>query len=259
MMVNERKVLLEEMTWEEIKEAIEHGIDTVLVIAGSIEQHGPHLPIVTDTVLGYEWGKAIALKMGNAVVAPVIRPGLSSHHLGFPGTVTLSNYVFQQILKSYIECLIKTGFRKIIIICSHGGNLQAVKQMLPLLQKKYINRALVDGVLDIEQKDKLVNDFLEANGYSAKEGGIHAGLTETSCMLALLPDLVRKERIRPGYIGPINDGVLHQKGLRAYTDNGVLGDPTRASEELGEAINQITVEFYYNEINRIISEKTNTT
>jgi len=258
-MKTKRKVLLEEMTWEEVQEAIKNGTNTVLVIAGSIEQHGPHLPIGTDTMLGYEWGKAIALELGNVVVAPVIRPALSAHHLGFPGTITLSDHIFQDIVKSYVHCLVEAGFQHVIIICSHGGNIQAIKEILPLLKEEYANRASIDAVLDIERKDKLINRFLEDNGYSKKEGGVHAGLSETSCMLALRPDSVLLEQIRPGYTGPIDGGELHRRGLRAFTENGILGDPTRASEELGRQINRMTVEFYCKEIERILNKKPNRT
>lgn len=258
-MESKRKVLLEEMTWEEVQEAIKNGIDTVLVIAGSIEQHGPHLPIGTDTVLGYEWGRAIAQELGSVLVAPVIRPGLSSHHLGFPGTITLADRVFQNVLKSYVQCLIETGFRHIIIICSHGGNIQAVKQILPLLKKEYSERASIEAVLGIEQKDELINRWLETNGYSKGEAGVHAGLSETSCMLALRPDSVRLEKVKPGYTGVIDGRELHQRGLRVFTENGVLGDPTRASEELGKQINRMTIEFYCKEIRRILNSKTDGT
>ena len=69
-------VLIEEMTWREIKQAMDAGKDTVILVAAAIEQHGPHLPTATDTIIGYAVAKAVAKKLGNALVAPVIRPAL---------------------------------------------------------------------------------------------------------------------------------------------------------------------------------------
>lgn len=95
-------LLLENMTWKEIDVAKKNGFDSVIIFAASVEQHGPALPEITDTVLGYAEAVDLAKRLGNTLVAPVIRPGLSKHHLGFPGSLTLRPEVFKGDRKSVV-------------------------------------------------------------------------------------------------------------------------------------------------------------
>ena len=95
------KILMEEMSWVEIEAAIENGKTTVIVVSGSIEQHGPHMPTGTDTFLGYEVAQRAARQFGKALVAAVIRPCLSEHHMGFPGSLTLSWETYNDVLYDY--------------------------------------------------------------------------------------------------------------------------------------------------------------
>src|SRR5215472_11812031 len=81
-------VLTEEMSWTEIRDAISSGKKTVLLVVGSVEQHGPHLPTITDSLVGKYVAQEAAIKLGNALVAPVMQPGLAEHRLGFPGTIS---------------------------------------------------------------------------------------------------------------------------------------------------------------------------
>lgn len=82
-------VLLEEYTWPEVEAALEAGTQTAVVAVGSIEQHGPHLPLVMDALAGDELSRRIAERLGDAIAAPTIRPGCSGHHMAFPGTITI--------------------------------------------------------------------------------------------------------------------------------------------------------------------------
>lgn len=88
--------LLEEMTWPEIQAAMKNGCDTVVIYAASIEQHGPALPEMTDTILGYAAASDLAKRLGNALAAPLIRPGLSAHHMCFPGASPCDLKLFAQ-------------------------------------------------------------------------------------------------------------------------------------------------------------------
>src|SRR4030042_2453705 len=115
-------VLMEKMSWVEIQEAIRKGKTTVIIVSGSIEQHGPHLPTGTDTYLGYEIAERAALKLGNALVAPVIRPALSEHHLGFPGSLTLKWKTYFAVLEDYSSSLARSEFTDLVLTSSHGGN-----------------------------------------------------------------------------------------------------------------------------------------
>lgn len=253
-MKNDKKVLLEEMSRPDIESAIANGTDTVLIMAGAIEQHGPHLPIGTDTILGYEWGKQIAWSLGNALVAPVIRPAISPHHMSFPGTITLPKETFHEVVRAYVDCLIQAGFRNVVLICSHGGNTVAVRELLPELQERYAGKANVIAILDIQCKDKDLNQWLATCGITAKEAGVHSGLSETSCMMDLRPELVHTDRLEPGFMASYDSTELHQKGIKAFSANGILGDATRSSADIGKELNRKTVEFYYEKIKETLRE-----
>ena len=102
--------LLEEMTWPEIQAAMKNGCDTVVIYAASIEQHGPALPEMTDTILGYAAASDLAKRLGNALAAPLIRPGLSAHHMCFPGSITLRPETFRAVVEDYISAYVHHGF-----------------------------------------------------------------------------------------------------------------------------------------------------
>ena len=117
-------LLMERMTSPRIREAIASGYDTALVMLGATEQHGPHLPIASDALIA-EWvGFRIAAKLGNTLMAPVIRPGCSDHHMAFSGTISFRSETMKAILRDYCVSLVRHGFEKIIIITIHGGNMK---------------------------------------------------------------------------------------------------------------------------------------
>ena len=90
-----RSLFMEDLSWAEIKEAMDQGFDTVLICAGSHEQHGPHLAEGTDYIIGRALCGQVVRRIGHALVAPVIRPGLSVHHMNHPGSLTLRPEVFR--------------------------------------------------------------------------------------------------------------------------------------------------------------------
>jgi creatinine amidohydrolase len=114
---------LSEMTWRMVEEAIDQGYRTVIMAVGSIEQHGHHLPLSTDEHLGDCLSEKLAEKLGDALIAPTIRPGCSSHHLPFSGTMSVRHETLIEYLKDICRSLDHHGFDNIVIIPSHGGNL----------------------------------------------------------------------------------------------------------------------------------------
>src|SRR5207249_9454421 len=105
-------LFLEDMTWFDVQELLKRQ-KTILVPTGSIEQHGPHLPLNSDVVAPLEVSIRVAKKLGT-VVAPPIRPGLSAHHLPFPGTITLHSQTFIDLMKDYARSLASHGFDPIV-------------------------------------------------------------------------------------------------------------------------------------------------
>jgi hypothetical protein len=119
-------VFLERMTWPEIEAAIAAGYTRAVVCLAASEQHGPHLPEGTDAWLGQELAGRLARALGDALVAPVIRPGCSEHHLGFAGTITVPVDVLVALLDAYVDSLSRHGFERFLVFPSHGGNLPAL-------------------------------------------------------------------------------------------------------------------------------------
>lgn len=230
------KILMEEMTWREVETALNSGKDTVFIMAGSSEQHGPHLPAGTDAMLGYERGVRLARALGNALVAPVIRPGLSEHHMHFPGTITLTPETFKSVVFEYCRSLVQHSFKNIIIVPTHGGNYGATAEVVPALREAFPDVKVVYlGRDDSKDAHPIIREKLEVDPLRA---GVHAGQVETAMMLVHRPDLVQMEHAPEGWLGEFDDETskqLTEEGIQSLSEVGVLGDARDATTELGEA------------------------
>jgi creatinine amidohydrolase len=226
-------LFLERMTWPEVQAEVEGGRDTVVAPLGAVEQHGPHLPLGTDAMFGDEIGRAAAERL-NAFLAPTIPVGCSHHHLAFAGTISLEEETYYRVVGDIVKALASHGFKRIVLLPTHGGNFrplgEALARLGPLEGVKVI--AFTDvGVL----ASAMMATGAEL-GITAAEGGIHAGEWETSMMLALRPELVRMERADSGYVGDLASGMqrFFSEGVHVLADNGVFGDPRRASAAAGK-------------------------
>src|SRR4029077_2506224 len=129
------KVLIQEMTWREVEDALAAGRTTAVLACGAVEQHGPHLPTGTDEYLGTALAERAARLAGNTLVAPTLRPGLSEHHMQFPGSFTLRPSTFVALLEDYCHSLARQGFERIVIFPSHGGNADTMRAYAPSLAR----------------------------------------------------------------------------------------------------------------------------
>ncbi len=234
-MVKDKKLKMEDMSWKEIEEAMEKGKDTVVLMMGSFEQHGPHMPMRTDTYISDELGERIARKLDYVLLGPTLSVGVSSHHMDFPGTVSLPSDLFMDILVEHCRAFDRHGFDFIALVPFHGGNFAPTKAAASEITEK-MNNASIVLVADLNRNLKIMMDSFKEAGVDYEEKGVHAGATETSIMMAVREDLVDKDRMERGYEGEVHTSSLFTKGLRHFTDNGVLGDATKASKEAGEKI-----------------------
>lgn len=226
-------VLLAEMTWPQVAADIARGRTTVVVPFGAVEQHGPHLVLDTDAVLGDRLAPMLARRLG-AVCTPTVRVGSSRHHLAFAGTLSLRPETLTMVALDLIDSLARHGFRRIVLLPTHAGNDE------PLLHAA--RRSPHDGVTIVVPRLAAVVEHLlsaaAARGTPVSDAGGHAGELETSLMLALAPHLVAAEEITPGYAGPLDAAAtarFFDQGVHALSQNGVLGDPTGATAEAGSA------------------------
>jgi creatinine amidohydrolase len=243
---------MEDMNSPDIKEAIDKGFTTVVFAIGSTEQHGHHLPTKTDTKIGDAIAFRVAQEIGNALQAPTIRPGCSEHHLAFPGTISLRFSTLKSIIYDYVDSLKKSGFETVILLPSHGGNFTTVQEAIDELKPLHPELKIV-GYTDLKGFMDALTQFSKEYGITAEEAGAHAGESETSFMLALTEHLVANERFAPGYLGPLGDReikIILEEGMPSLTENGVLGDPSKASAEKGIVYIEKTVAFLVKEIKK---------
>ncbi|MBD3190537.1 MAG: creatininase family protein [Candidatus Heimdallarchaeota archaeon] len=246
-------IRIEEMNWQDIKAALDDGFETIVVAVGSIEQHGPHLPTQTDALIGDMIANRVAVRLKNTLQAPTIRVGCSDHHLAFPGTISLKEATLKNILGDYVKSLVNHGFKRIIFLPSHGGNFSPVKEAIDKLQVKYPETAII-GYTDLQGFINALHQFSSQFDISKEEAGVHAGESETSLVLALAEELVEEERFTQGYLGPMEEdqlSLIFNQGMTALTDNGILGDPTKASIEKGEKYLEELIDFLVGEIQKM--------
>lgn len=242
------KLQLRHMTWPEIKEKQELGYDTIIISLGAMEQHGPHLPECTDETIGIGLSCGLAERLGNALVAPTIIPGLSEHHMVLPGTLTLRPETFKMLVEDYINSYYKHGFKKFIFLASHGGNMDTTIRLIEGFKDQFKDAVFYNAIT----LDRLIGILMTVEkemGMSAGSCGGHACAFETSLMLYLRPELVAMDKAEAGYVGPPTRELVEtmfKHGVTGISEIGVLGDPTLAAKELGE-------KFYYAAIDAMIS------
>src|SRR4051794_9607581 len=214
---------IEELTWTELRDLVASGKTTAIVPVGGTEQNGPHMAIGKHNVRVKLLAGRIAGGLGNALVAPVL-PYVPegaidppTGHMRFPGTITAPQDAFEKVLEYAARSLARHGFRDIVLIGDHGSYQKDLAAVATRLDREWAKTPVRVYAIP-EYYDESAHGFaklLERNGYPAAEIGTHAGLADTSLMMALDPSLVRGDRLRPG--------------------EGYNGDPSRASAALGDS------------------------
>ena len=186
-----------------------------MVIAfGATEQHGHHMPLATDALLGDHFARELAERL-DAFVAPTVRVGCSSHHLAFAGTLSIAEETFGAIVADLVSSLIGGGFERIVLVPTHGGNFAPLAAAVEKLPPEH--RGQVIAITDLGVFLRIAQLGDEEFDVPLAEGGLHAGEWETSMLLAIHPDLVHMDRAEAGYVGDPRDGdrqpVLGGRGL----------------------------------------------
>jgi creatinine amidohydrolase len=212
----------------------------VIIPVASLEQHGPHLPVEVDTILGETVATRTAEKVlsrgQQVLVLPVIWTGLSEHHMSFGGTITLDTAAFFAVVEGVVRSVLRHGFRRIVLLNAHGGNENALRTLVddltprlgvPIIQFTYWYAAAVP-----------IAKILETQG-----GLSHACEAETSMMMAVHPDLVAIDRIplakantTPDLADIAGGGVHMWRSVGSRSASGVLGNPEAATAAKGEAL-----------------------
>jgi creatinine amidohydrolase/Fe(II)-dependent formamide hydrolase-like protein len=212
----------------ELRDEIRAGKTTIIVPIGGTEQNGPHMALGKHNARAKALSERIARELGNALVAPVIAyvPEGSveppTAHMRFPGTITIPDKTFEQVLESAAHSFKRHGFRDVVFIGDHGGYQKALQAAAATLNREWAAtpvraHAVVEYYRVIETA---YADALRKRGFTADEIGTHAGVADTSLALALTPGMVRSERL-----GNVP---------KPAASDGVYGDPRRSSAEVGQ-------------------------
>jgi creatinine amidohydrolase len=224
---------LDTLTWPEVEAQIEAGRDTVVAALGATEQHGRHLPLATDALIGDHLARIVADRL-DAFLAPTLRVGCSEHHVGFAGTMSLSEESYHMVVADLVRSLLRGGFGRIVLLPSHGGNFGPLAAAVAKLEEA--ERAHVVALTDLGVLFEIAQMGEREFGVPLAEGGLHAGEWETSLMLAIHPELVRMESAEAGFTGDLQQAVgsMFAGGVASISKNGAIGDPARSSAEHGE-------------------------
>lgn len=195
------------------------GAALVLVPVGSLEQHGPHLPLDTDTAIAEAVARGVAAQLPGTWVAPALSYGSSGEHQSFAGTGSSGTEALTHLVVELTRSL-RTWAERVVFVNAHGGNVAALTatdevEWVPCATEPPLNPG----------------------------ADLHAGFTETSLMLHLRPDSVRLDRAEAGNTQPLREilPAMMAGGIAAVSPNGVLGDPTGASAAEGERLLTVMV------------------
>ena len=213
--------------------------DTLLVLpTAAIEQHGPHLPLATDTLINNAvLGRALDLLPGDMSIyaLPPVCYGKSNEHIGFPGTLSVSATTFMAVVRDIGASVAAAGFKKLALYNTHGGNSSLVDVMARDLRAEFGLRTFtIFGSAGAS---------LEGLNPQERKYGFHAGEVETAFLLAATPELVDTSAYTSNYIAKIEDNAVLQPEngaanfawlTRDIAESGVLGDPRPATAANGE-------------------------
>ena len=219
--------LLEEMSWPEIEAGLGQ-TRTVILPVGATEEHGPHLPTITDTIQAMEVARAVAAKK-DIFLAPPLHYGVCRSTRGFPGTITVGHDALRAFAKDLLVSFADSGFAKVMILTGHAGG-----QHMAALEEAC--------QMAVEERDFRVSlvslfDLIDFKAVETPHDG-HAGEVETSLMMVIRPDLVKG---KPALHFPVRPRFLIQKDVRHLMGNGVMGNPQPASPEKGKAFFEMAV------------------
>ena len=245
------KIKYDELTWPEMREAIARQ-PVVLLPFGTVEDHGPHLPLNTDNIIV----EALCLEAarrapGELLILPLVPYGLNEHHMDFPGTIAIDMQTLLNYVSEAAHSVARHGFRHVLIVNGHGSN----EPIADLAARRVVlDTGIICGAMSPNAAidPTLAEPALSQMRRSGPGGVAHAGEYETAMMLHLRPDLVQMDKavremgqLKLEYFNWDHDepSVLSwQDWWSRMSESGVCGDPTVATAEFGRALFETTVD-----------------
>lgn len=217
-------VFLEELTWTEVRDAIDAGRTTVLVPTAGTEQNGPHMVLGKHRFIIESASERIAHELGDALVAPTMvyvpegEVDPPSGHMRYAGSITLPNEYFEKVLEYTARSLAVHGFTDIVFIGDSGGNQRGMSNVADMLNQEWANMPTRVHFAGDYYSNNGFTDYVAEQGIPEDVQGGHAGVIDTSQLLYVNPRYIRVGKLAPG---------------GGFEGSGVSGDPTKASIQLG--------------------------
>jgi len=239
-------IFLEELTWTEVRDLLAAGKTTVIVASAGNEQNGPHMVLGKHEYIVRHAADRIARKLGNALVAPIVTyvpegaVDPPSGHMRYPGTITLPNVYFMKIFEYAARSLEAHGFTDIVFLGDSGGNQEGMKEVALALNAEWRGgKTRVHFVPEYYSENGFA-EWLKSQGETEESIGNHAGISDTSQLLAIAPQHIRKDKLAKG---------------GGAEGSGVSGDPTKATAEYGKKGIDLKVETAVARIQKLIAER----
>ena len=239
-------VWLDELTWTEVRAKIDGGTTTVIVATAGTEQNGPHMVLGKHKFIVASAAERIGRRLGNALVAPLVtyvpegNLNPPSGHMRYAGAITLPNEHFMKLLEFAARSLAVHGFTDIVFIGDSGGNQRGMEEVSTLLNVEWATKAARVHFISDYYSNNGFRQWLELQGETADSIGRHAGISDTSQLLAIAPQHIRLDKL------------ARQGG---FEGSGVSGDPTRASAEYGHKGLALKVEAAVKQITALIAAR----
>jgi creatinine amidohydrolase/Fe(II)-dependent formamide hydrolase-like protein len=238
-------VFLEQLTWTEVRAAIDGGTTTIIVPTAGTEQNGPHMVLGKHRYIIEYAANLIARELGNALVAPTVtyvpegNVDPPSGHMRYAGTITLPEEHFMKLLEYTARSLRVHGFTDIVLIGDSGGNQGGMREVAALLNEEWGGESARVHFAGDYYSANGFREWLETQGETEQTIGSHAGISDTSQLLFVAPQYVR-------------EGELAPRG--GFEGSGVSGDPTRASAEYGRRGIELKVEVAVRQIRALMGQ-----
>jgi creatinine amidohydrolase len=228
---------LEELGWPDVQAYLQRD-DRLILVVGSTEQHGRHMTFASDVWQPWEIARRLSDRTG-VLLAPPLNYGMSLHHLGFPGSLSLRPHTLSSVIVDLLESAYEHGFRHILLLNGHGGNIASIQVALSeALHELHGLEVRLENWWQIPQ----VKEILDA-AFPDLPGG-HADAGETSVVMAIRPDVIRLDRAAHSPEAPLPSFLSRQVFLENFPHGVIGGDPRLASAGVGERVLAAAVETY---------------
>jgi creatinine amidohydrolase len=254
-------VEFELMTWPEVRDALAAGKTTALIYTGGVEERGPQNANGGHNLMARGIARAIALRLGNAIVMPVLPLTPNNASAEFPGTIGITNELLEALLERETEQSITTGFKNVVLMADHGGgqgpgDKNVYAKVAQKMDAQYAPKGI--HVFYCDQVYQPVNDnfekLLAQRGYPRS---LHGGTTDTSIMMYFDTDgtYVRKDKIKDSVGIPVSADGKPMPDAPGAVKNGIMGDGRRSSAKLGKEAVDMKVDAAVKQIQMFIPPK----